>query len=110
MQLAVRLRKITLKNSPSPPLRLLLYPLRLCAARSCSRVHVWQLHVDILPAAYSEPLSSALKEEKVKAAAVTLGSERCKSLLGHEEGFACRQPEPTAYNVVFLFLSSFFPL
>lgn len=44
MQLTVPLREITLKKSQ------FFRP----HARSWIRVHVWQLHVDILPAAYSE--------------------------------------------------------
>lgn len=43
VQLSVPLREITLKKT-------LFFP----RARSWARVHVWQLHVDILPAAYSE--------------------------------------------------------
>ena len=45
VQLTVPLREITLKKPIFSP---------LSHARSWTRVHVWQLHVDILPAAYSE--------------------------------------------------------
>lgn len=63
VQLAVPLREITLKK-----------PIFASRARSWIRVHVWQLHVDILPAAYSELHSTGGRKGKSGGGHLTIGA------------------------------------
>lgn len=60
-------------------------------ARSWARVHVWQLHVDILPAAYSE-LQQGWGRKKVKSDSVA-AAERGKSAHGPPTAAKNRRPQ-----------------
>lgn len=79
------------------PLREKLHPKKIAEfffalrARSWARVHVWQLHVDILPAAYSE-LQQGWGRKKVKSDWVA-AAERCKSAHGPPTAAKNRRPQ-----------------